>query len=98
MSERSIKLVISNFTSEEPRTTKTKEEKALSGFDLLSAVFIDRNYNGQEFIMTDAFFSDEMNMEGNNFIIEIDKKDVGDRLMIVYTDIFGNDLTECFSV
>ena len=48
--------------------------------------------------MTDAFFSDEMNMEGNNFIIEIDKKDVGDRLMIVYTDIFGNDLTECFSV
>lgn len=98
VSERSIKLVISNFTSEEPRTTKTKEEKVLSGFDLLSAVFIDRNYNGQEFIMTDAFFSDEMNMEGDNFIIEIDKQDVGDRIMIVYTDIFGNDLTECFSV
>lgn len=98
VSEQSVKLVISNFTSEEPRTTKTKEEKVLSGFDLLSAVFIDKNYNGQEFIMTDVFFSDEINMEGNSLIVELDKKDVGDRLMIVYTDIFGNDLTECFSV
>ena len=98
MSERSVKLVISNFTSDEPRTTKTKEEKTLSGFDLLSAVFIDRNYNGQEFIMTDALFIDEMNVEGDKLIVELEKKDVGERLMVVYTDIFGNDLTECFSI
>ena len=98
VSERSVKLVISNFTSDEPRTTKTKEEKNLSGFDLLSAVFIDRNYNGQEFIMTDALFIDEMNVEGDKLIVELEKKDVGERLMVVYTDIFGNDLTECFSI
>ena len=32
----------------------------MSGFDFLSAVFVDRNYNGKEFIMTDVFFSDEL--------------------------------------
>jgi len=96
--ERNVKLIISNFTSEEPRTTKTKEEKVLSGFDLLSAVFIDRNYNGEEFIMTDAFFSDEMTVEGDKLVVVLDKKNVGERIMVVYTDIFGNDLTESFSL
>ena len=42
---------------------QTKEEKQLSGFDLLSAIFIDRTYNNQEFIMTDALFSDELKYE-----------------------------------
>lgn len=89
-------LVISDFSSEEPKSAKTMEEKLLLGFDLLSAIFIDRNYNGKEFIMTDSFFLDEIKCEDEKLIIEFDKKLVGKKVMVVYTDIFGNDLTECF--
>ncbi len=98
VSEDKVIIHIDGFSSEEPRSAKTSEEKSLSGFDLLSAIFIDRKYNGNEFIMTDVLFSDEI--KGNNgiWMIELDKKTVGNKIMIVYTDIFGNDLTECFSL
>lgn len=89
-------LVINDFSSEEPRSAKTTEEKSLLGFDLLSAVFIDRNYNGKEFMMTDSFFLDEIKCMNEKLMIEFDKKNVGKKVMVVYTDIFGNDLTECF--
>ncbi len=91
-------IMISSFSSEEPRTVKTVEEKAMSGFDLLSAVFIDAHYNGKEFIMTNVFFSDELKSSGNALSIELDESSVGEKMMVVYTDIFGNDLTESFSL
>lgn len=93
-----IKITISEFSSDEPRSTKTSEEKSLSGFDLLSAIFIDSHYNDKEFIMTDVFFSDELKVEENCLTIELDKASVGKKIMVVYTDIFGNDLTESFSI
>lgn len=96
--DKTINVVIKSFTSEEPRSAKTIEEKKMSGFDFLSAVFVDRNYNGKEFIMTDVFFSDELKKSQDSLIIELDRKSVGEKIMVVYTDIFGNDLTECFSV
>lgn len=97
-SENKVVITISDFISEEPRSAKTLEEKSLSGFDLLSAIFIDRSYNGREFIMTDAIFSDEVDVQDNRVQIEMDASTVGDRIMLVYTDIYGNDLTESFSV
>ena len=64
----------------------------------MKASVVTPNYNGKEFIMTDVFFSDEMKKVQDSLIVELDKKSVGERIMVVYTDIFGNDLTECFSV
>lgn len=97
-SNNKLVITISDFTSEEPRSGKTSEEKNLSGFELLSAIFIDRSYNDKEFIMTDALFSDDIKIEGNKATIELDLSSVGEKIMIVYTDIFGNDLTESFSL
>lgn len=91
-------ITISNFSSEEPRSSKTSDEKNLSGFELLSAIFIDRSYNGKEFIMTDAFFSDVIEINNSEAKIELELSSIGDKIMIVYTDIFGNDLTESFSL
>ncbi len=91
-----IVIIISDFSSEEPRSGKTIEEKSLSGFELLSAIFIDRTYNGKEFIMTDVVFSDDVEIENDKIKIELDPSTVGDKMMLVYTDIFGNDLTESF--
>lgn len=92
--EEKILLTLHSFNSVEPRSAKTKAEKELAGFDLLSAVFIDRNYNGKEFMMTDAFFLNDMKKQEDSRIIEFDKNTVGEKMMVVYTDIFGNDLTE----
>lgn len=97
-SENQITITIDEFSSEEPRSGKTSEEKVLSGFDLLSAVFVDRAYNGKEFIMSNVFFLDELKKEDGTIKIEIDKTSVGEKIMVVYTDIFGNDLTECFTL
>lgn len=91
-------ITILKFSSVEPRTSKTEEEKAMNGFDLLSAVFIDKNYNGTEFVMTNAMFAEEMLSKDNKFKIELKKSEVGKKIMIVYTDIFGNDLMESFTI
>ena len=48
--------------------------------------------------MTDVFFSDEIESENNQLKIELKKETVGDKIMVIYTDIFGNDLTESFSL
>lgn len=96
--ENKVVITITDFVSEEPRSAKTLEEKNLTGFELLSAIFIDKSYNDREFIMTDAIFSDEVEVRENKIKIELDASTVGNRIMLVYTDIYGNDLTESFSV
>ena len=48
--------------------------------------------------MTNVFFSDELKRVKDSLVLQLDRKSVGKRIMVVYTDIFGNDLTECFSV
>jgi len=93
-----VVIAISDFSSDEPRSTKTSDEKSLSGFDLLSAIFIDSQYNDKEFIMTNVFFSDELDVVDNCLTVKLDKASVGKKIMVVYTDIFGNDLTESFSI
>ena len=93
-----IVIEILEFLSEEPRSNRSSVEKQMKGFDLLSAIFIDENYNGNEFIMTQAFFSDELNTSNNILKIILDRKNIGKKIMIVYTDIYGNDFTESFDI
>ena len=91
-----VLIKISEFVSKEPRSNKSTEEKAMSGFELLSAVFIDRRYNGKDFVMTDAFFADELTEDDGCLCIPLKANSVGKEIMVVYTDIFGNDETERF--
>ncbi|MCI9332349.1 MAG: site-specific DNA-methyltransferase [Oscillibacter sp.] len=93
-----VRIVIESFSSGELSSEKTAEEKKKQGFDLLSAVYVDRNYSGGEFLMTDAFFADELKCEGEARVIEFAREAVGPGIMVVYTDIFGNDMTESFSL
>lgn len=97
-SNNQVILTISKFSSEEPRSRKTAEEKELAGFDLLSAIFIDKNYNGKEFILSDSFFLDDIPNKDDKLILAFEEETVGEKMMVIYTDIFGNDLTECFAV
>lgn len=93
-----ITIKIESFCSGEPITTKTSEERKMSGFELLSAVFIDKTYNGKEFIMSNVYFSDELTEDNGSLTITLNLKSVGEKIMVVYTDIYGNDFTECFVI
>lgn len=76
-------------------------------FETLSSVYIDYNYNGQTFEMDEAFFADEIMLkqkskqdidleefEKDGIEIILPRKKLGQSIMVVYSDIYGNDFTE----
>jgi len=52
-----VKLIIKEFRSQ---YYKDETGKILDNFETLSAVFIDKNYNGQYFEMDEVYFADEL--------------------------------------
>jgi site-specific DNA-methyltransferase (adenine-specific)/adenine-specific DNA-methyltransferase len=85
---------INIFSSNELLSEKTEIEKTLNKFESFSAVFIDSKYNGNEFIMTNFLFYDDIEKTENSLIITLNKVDVGKQIMLIYTDIYGNDLID----
>lgn len=86
----------------------------LENFETLSAVFIDTDYNGKSFEMDTAYFADELlptkskknlnvreelkGYQDKGLKISLNQSDVGNQIMVVYTDIYGNDFTEIFTI
>lgn len=93
-----LSLQIVKFESNEPQSERTSDEKKLVGLNTLSAIFIDENYNGTTFEMTKSFFAEDLAVKDGTIKIDLDDKNIGSKLMIVYTDIFGNDFTEVVEV
>lgn len=60
--------------------------------DALSMVFVDKNYNGSYFVMTDYLFADEIRKAGYKIRIHAEK--TGEKICIIYLDIFGNERIE----
>ncbi len=126
-SKDEIKLIIKSFKTNELQSDKAKDEKSFENFETLSAIFIDKNYNGKSFEMDEAFFADDLlpkkkskkksqtEDEENDEIdeniinnlkqlsktgIEISLKasEVKNQIMVVFTDIYGNDFTQTFKI
>ena len=109
-----IKLIIKSFKTNELQSDKTKKEKSFDNFETLSAVFVDKTYNGKSFEMNDAFFADDLlpkkpkkeeelreylqELSKTGVEISFKKSEVKDQIMIVFTDIYGNDFTQTFKV
>lgn len=93
-----ILLTIESFSSKEPASGRNASEKEMTGFQLLSAVFIDRNYNGKTFEMTDYYFLEDIKEENGKLLITLPKASKHSKIMVIYTDVFGNDLTESFEI
>jgi site-specific DNA-methyltransferase (adenine-specific)/adenine-specific DNA-methyltransferase len=83
------KIIIKEFKS---NFKKEGEEKVFENFESLSMVIIDNNYNGNDFIMTDCFFGDEIEKINNTLQINLDH--YGDKIFVIYVDIFGNEAKE----
>ncbi len=61
--------------------------------EALAAVFVDRDYNGSVFNLTDSFFADHIAKD--DYCVRISfEKDFGEKLMIIYLDALGNELKE----
>lgn len=107
-----VKLIIKEFRSQ---YYKDEEGEILDNFETLSAVFIDKNYNGKYFEMDEVYFADELlpkkskkkedeedirkelkEIKDKELVIELDK--VGEKIMVVYSDIYGNDFTEILDI
>lgn len=112
--ENQVKVIINSFKTAELQSDKTKEEKSFDNFETLSAVFIDKNYNGKSFEMDEALFADDLlpkkpkkeealteylkELSRTGIEIALKNKEVGEQVMIVFTDIFGNDFTQTFTI
>lgn len=112
--EDTFEIVIKEFRSQ---YYKDEEGKILENFETISAVFIDKDYNGKYFEMDEVYFADELlpkkskkkesdedireelkEIKDKGLVISLKKSEVGKQIMIVYTDIYGNDFTEIFDI
>jgi DNA modification methylase len=115
-----IEILIKEFKSQ---YYKDEDGQVLENFETLSSVFLDKEFDGKQFIMSDYFFADDLipknskskkkglhedsnndvrkdlkDIKSKGLVMSFDKKDVGKKIMIVYTDIYGNDFTEILTV
>lgn len=116
--KNTVNILIKSFVSHELESDKEQDEKNMKNFETLSAVFIDKSYNGKAFEMDEAFFADELlpkktkrkeiegkdikaelkKIEKTGLQIPLKKSELGDQVMVIYTDIYGNDFTETFTI
>ena len=66
-----------------------------TNFSTLASIFIDNNYDGENFKMTDYYFANDLKIENNKIHIKL-RGNSKNKRMIIYIDIFGNEFNEIF--
>jgi len=67
----------------------------IPGLEALAMVIVDKNYNGNEFLMSDVFFAADIMDEDDQAQVSIE--DCGSKVSAVYIDIYGNEFREVFT-
>ena len=88
--DNKIKIELLKFYSKS-LTDENGEE--YENFDTLASIFIDTDYDGSNFKLTDYFFADDLKVNNNKISITMEKINASN-IMIIYTDIFGNEFKE----
>lgn len=86
----------------------------LENFESLAMVLIDKDYDGKGFVMDEFHFAEDLLPKKNeeetedeikkelrhlkNITIPLDKEECGDKVMIVYIDIYGNEFKEVLNI
>lgn len=83
------KLIITKFLS---NFREEETEGQLLNFESLGMVIIDSSFNGKDFFMSDCFFKEDIKEE--NSVLYIPIKSHGDKMCIIYIDIYGNEFKE----
>lgn len=84
-------ITIKKFTSE----AMTKKPRHFENRETLSMVMVDYNYkgNGEGIFYLDAVFYRDA-IEQDDWKVRLDVSQFGEKIMIIYMDIFGNELRE----
>lgn len=77
---------------------KDESGKILDNFETLSAIFVDKKYDGKNFKLDEVFYSDDLKVIDNKISISFDRKELGEKIMIIYIDMYGNEFKESFVV
>jgi site-specific DNA-methyltransferase (adenine-specific)/adenine-specific DNA-methyltransferase len=80
-----IRKFFSNFREEETN-------KELANFESLSMVVIDEHFNDKDFIMSQCLFCEEIQKVEDTLHIPV--QNYGEKICVIYIDIFGNELKE----
>lgn len=64
-----------------------------NNFDTLSSIFIDDKYDGENFKLSKYYFNDELKIENGVINVPISSNS-GSNIMVIYTDLFGNEFRE----
>jgi len=105
--EIQITKFLSNYLEEET-------EKEVENFESLAMVLIDKDYNSKQFVMDEFYFAEDLlpkkkEEETEEEIkqelkqlkkipIYLNKQDCGDKIMVVYVDVYGNEFKEVLSI
>ncbi len=68
----------------------------LKNFESLAMILLDKNYKGDEFMMDDYYFAEDI--ADNKYKLEFLEKDCGKQIMAIYIDIYGNEFREIFKI
>lgn len=66
----------------------------LNDQNTLSSIFICNDYKEDNFILSESFFYDDLVDENGKMIVKIPLVLLGDKIKVIYTDIYGNEFTE----
>ena len=89
-------LVITDFKS---HYLQYDSKGSAKEFETLSSIFFDYDYDGKEFVLDEAFFAEEVfskkrEMDFNNPVkIKLPEDKLGKTLMVIFSDVYGNDST-----
>lgn len=86
----------------------------LENFESLAMVLIDKDYDGKGFVMDEFHFAEDLLPKRNdeetedeikkelrhlkNITIPLNKEECGDKVMVVYIDIYGNEFKEVLNL
>ncbi len=87
---RDGKVIVNSFSAYYPDEDSGDD---IPGFEALAMILVDKDYNGEEFIMSDAYFSEDL-LKGENEVIEIPLSEYGKNIGLIYVDIYGNEFRE----
>jgi site-specific DNA-methyltransferase (adenine-specific)/adenine-specific DNA-methyltransferase len=101
-----IKKFLSNYLEEE-----TGNE--LNNFESIAMVLIDKDYDGNAFVMDEFYFAEDLIgkkkeeaeedirkdlKHKEDIIIPLSVEECGEKIMVVYIDIYGNEFKEVFTL
>lgn len=72
--------------------TTFRKPMQFTNLETLSMVMVDFDYDGEIFDMDKVFFADQL--KSNDYEIRISENEMGNTLMVIYIDIFGNEKRE----